>query len=150
MTAAFDFTRVVQFVETLKRCSCSHEAGDSDCAQHPTCAECGADITGHTAVANYREVADQLEAAAREIAKERAESDTWFKVGERLAKENDDLRARLAIVDPVFAAAKAWHLATEGKLAPLPAVNGRWQSRADLLGKAVDVAMAAERKTEEP
>lgn len=28
------------------RCRCTHEEGDSDCPVHPTCAECGADISG--------------------------------------------------------------------------------------------------------
>lgn len=33
------------------RCSCTHEAGDSDCAAHPTCSECGADLAHQRVVA---------------------------------------------------------------------------------------------------
>jgi len=32
------------------RCSCTHEPGDSDCAVHPTCNECGADLSDHLAL----------------------------------------------------------------------------------------------------
>jgi hypothetical protein len=40
-------TNILDAVHALKpapRCSCTHEAGDSDCAVHPTCNVCGADL----------------------------------------------------------------------------------------------------------
>ena len=40
--------------DTIQRpfgCTCDREVGDSDCPAHPTCAECGADLSGHPAVA---------------------------------------------------------------------------------------------------
>lgn len=42
------------------KCRCTHEVGDSDCAAHPTCPECGCDLAG-------TELASQLAAAVRLI-----------------------------------------------------------------------------------
>lgn len=72
------------------RCQCSHEAGDSDCPVHPTCAECGASIEGHGSLAfaiqREAEIA-RLTAACDEAITKVAEVE-----GERNALRNSVLR----------------------------------------------------------
>jgi hypothetical protein len=43
-----------------ERCQCTHEQGDSDCAVHPTCSECGADISNTRLYAEHERFSKQL------------------------------------------------------------------------------------------
>lgn len=48
------------------KCSCTHEAGDSDCAAHPTCPDCGTALDSIRLTAERDALAAKLEEVTRE------------------------------------------------------------------------------------
>lgn len=54
------------------KCSCSHEPGDSDCAKHPVCWNCGASLDGTCVVAACAAMPVLIELARATLAREAA------------------------------------------------------------------------------
>lgn len=83
LTRSRELAQPVDFSErhgAAPKCQCTHEQGDSDCAVHPSCPECGMLLVGTNA---YRQVRAERDALTAQLAAAIAERDEAVRVIQR-------------------------------------------------------------------
>lgn len=93
------------------RCACSHEAGDSDCAVHPTCPDCGVSLTDTQLARCLRDLQAWAEARIMECVKVEQRNatvgDGWHATN--AASERRTLEAVIARITPKTKAERGLH-----------------------------------------